>query len=71
MDNALKFIIKPYIKSNYFKLINLYIKANFYVFEDNNKFKKIFKGLLFILLLGNNNVISNSFKLLIELINKS
>ena len=75
MDNALNFIIKPYTRYNYLKLTNLYDKCNFISDDNNNdinnKSISVFKSLLVLILLGNKNIISTSFKLIIELLTRS
>jgi hypothetical protein len=71
LDISLLYIIKPYIKSDYLKLYKLYKDAKFDKLVNNNKYQNKFKGLLVIMILGNKNVISTSFKLIVDLITKS
>lgn len=71
LDTGLKYITLPYTKNNWFKFGKLIDKSGLENIDSNNKDQIKLKSLLVIFILGNDNIISTSFKTIIELINKS
>ena len=68
---GLKYIILPYSKNDWFKFRKLIQNSKLENMDINNKELIKLKSLLVILILGNDNIISTSFKIIIELISNS
>jgi hypothetical protein len=69
IDKGFNYILKPFIKHNWLSFEKLYNTLQ--NGKGINKNLNIFLAILIILLLGNDNFLSTSFKILMELITKS
>jgi len=68
---GIKYITLPYTKNDWLKLRKLIKNSNLDNMDSNSKELIKLKSLLVILILGNDNIISTSFKIIIELISNS
>ena len=73
LDHGLKLVLQPYIKNNCFSLIKLYKKTveQNQSLEEKSKGLMQLKGIIVLIILGNDKIISTSFKIIIDLIRNS